>query len=466
MAHARILVVDDEPRMLEVCYDTLSSLADVHVEVEKHSPTAAERLTSENWDLLIADIRMPEMDGVELVRHAARQDPGLMILMLTAYPSVDTAVETMKLGASDYMTKPIKPDELRKNVHRLLEEKRLREENRLLRRQVNRDYRMGEMLGRSRAIRDVFDTITRVAPTDIDVVITGETGTGKELVARNIHRQSQRSEEKFVPVDCGAIPEELLESELFGHERGAFTGASERSIGLLEFADKGTFFLDEIGQLPLKLQVKLLRVLQEQKIRRVGGNHEIPIDVRIIAATSLDIDRELEQGRFRSDVYYRINEARIDVPPLRERVEDIPMLTSHFVQRHAEKMGQEGVDMDNDALEVLKNYSWPGNVRQLENVVKRTLAMARGERITVDDLPEEIVTSSGLSEGQNMGFFQLRDRQNARFEQQYLSDLLEKTGGDVSQAAEKAQVPRGTFYRLLKKNDLDPDAFRSPPVRQ
>lgn len=463
MAQSRILVVDDEPHMLEVCHDTLNNLSKTEVVVEKNSTEAAEKLTSENWDVLIADIRMPGMNGVDLVRHALQQDPELMVLMLTAYPTVDTAVETMKLGASDYLTKPIKPDELRKNVHRLLEEKRMREENRLLRRQVEREHRMGEMIGKSEPIQKVFDTIRQVAQTDFDVLLIGETGTGKELAAHNIHRQSTRHNQRFVPVDCGAIPEELLESELFGHERGAFTGANERSIGLLEYSHKGTFFLDEIGQLPLKLQAKLLRVLQERKIRRVGGTQEIEVDVRIIAATSLDLEEEIRQGRFRDDLYYRINVARVDLPPLRERREDIALLTSHFIDKHAAKMGKTGsdVDMDSQALEIFKNYRWPGNIRQLENIIKRTLIMARGYPISIDDLPDEIVAMAGdRSVYQEGGFFELRNQHVAQFEQEYLSKLLETTGGDVSKAAEEAKIPRGTFYRLLKKNNIDPESFR------
>lgn len=461
MAPSRILVVDDETQMLEVCSDTLSKLSDTEVVVEQSSIKAADMLASETWDLLIADIRMPKMDGVELVRKAKEHDPGLMVLMLTAFPSVDTAVESMKLGANDYLTKPIKPDALRNDVRRLLEEKRLREENRLLRRQVEQDYRMGEMIGQSRPMKVVFDTIKRVAQSDIDVLITGETGTGKELAARNIHQRSIRKDEKFVPIDCGAIPDELLESELFGHERGAFTGADERSIGLLEFAHKGIFFMDEIGQLPPKLQAKLLRVLQERKIRRVGGNREIPIDVRIIAATSLDMEEEIEKEQFRSDLYYRINVGRIKLPPLRNRGEDIALLTRHFLEKYAEKMGKIGVELDPEALEILKGYRWPGNVRQLENVVKRMLVMARGEQITPDDLPDEIVATAEKRPGKRKaGFFKLRDQKVATFERQYLTEMLKKTDGDVSRAAEQAQIPRGTFYRLLNKNNVNPKNFR------
>ena len=271
MAKTRILIVDDEPGMLEVCADTLHRLADTEIVVETQSRRAAERLACESFDLLVADVCMPEMDGVELLRYARQHDPSLAALMLTAFPTVETAVESMKLGAADYITKPFLPDDLLANVRSLLEGKRLREENQLLRRQVERTYAFSEMLGKSPAMQRVFENIGRIAETDFDVLIIGETGTGKELVARAIHQRSRRHEGPFVPVDCGAIPDLLMESEFFGHERGAFTGATSRNLGLLEFANHGTFFLDELSQLPLRLQAKLLRVLQERKIRRVGG---------------------------------------------------------------------------------------------------------------------------------------------------------------------------------------------------
>lgn len=461
MMPSRVLVVDDEPGILEVCSDTLSILDDVEVVVEPHSRCAEDKLASEPFDLLIADIRMPGKNGVELLRTARNKNPELIVLMLTAFPSVDTAVESMKLGAADYLTKPFQPDELRNTVRRLLEEKRLREENRLLRRQVEGSYRMGEMIGKSRPVQTVFETIRKIAPADIDVLIVGETGTGKELVARNIHQQSKRAKQRFVPVDCGAIPEDLLESELFGHERGAFTGANERSMGLLEFANKGTFFLDEIGHLPQKLQSKLLRVLQERKIRRVGGTQEIEVDVRMIAATSLDLEDEIKQNRFRMDLYYRINVGQIEVPPLRERSEDVAIIATHYLQQYAAQMNKEDIDVEPGVFEVLNYYHWPGNVRELQNIVKRMLAMARSNVITVDDLPEEIVVASGdRSVDADAGFFKQREQHVASFEREYLVKLLKDAGGDVSRAAEQAQLPRGTLYRLLKRNNLDPDLFR------
>lgn len=462
MHKARILVVDDERGMLEVCRDVLVKLRDAEIVLEEDSRRAAERLSSDGWDLLLADVRMPGLDGVELLRIARERDPELPVLMLTAYPTVETAVESMKLGAADYITKPFLPDDLLATARRLLESRRLHEENRLLRRQLERAYTFGEMIGKSPGMRAVFETIEQVAPTDVDVLISGETGTGKELVARSIHQRSARREARFVPVDCGAIPEDLLESEFFGHERGAFTGAHARSLGLLEFANRGTFFLDEIGELPTRLQAKLLRALQERKIRRLGGKEEIEVDVRIVAATSLNLEDEVREERFRMDLYYRVNVARIELPPLRDRLEDIPLLTAHLVERYAREMGREQVQIDPQVLEVLSAYPWPGNVRELQNVIRRTLATTRHEAITVDDLPDEIVTAAGGRAGTGArGFFAARERHVAAFERQYLADLLRAHQGDVTRAAADAEVPRGTLYRLLKKHGLEPAGFRA-----
>lgn len=462
MITARILVVDDESGMLEVCKDTLEDLPDTEVVTEVDSSEAVELLTSEKWDLLITDIRMPGTDGIELLRKARTQDPDIQVLMLTAYPSVETAVESMKLGAEDYITKPFLPDDLYHRVKRLLEGKKLQEENRLLRKQVKQDHRMGKMIGHCPPMQNVFEAIHRISNADIDVLIIGETGTGKELVARNIHRLSNRKNHNFVPVDCGAIPHDLMESEFFGHERGAFTGATKKNMGLLEFANEGTFFLDEIGQLPLTLQAKLLRVLQERKIRRVGDNRERNIDVRIIAATSLDLEKEIQKNRFRMDLYHRINVARVDLPPLRNRIEDIPLLTTHFLELQTKQLNIDEVEVTDDVLEIFKWYTWPGNVRELQNVIKKTLVMTGSDTITVEDLPEKLVDSSKkITDGERSGFFEERDLYVSRFEKRYFTKLLETCEGDVTQAAEQANMPRGTMYRLLKKNDVDPADFRS-----
>ncbi|MBI4408500.1 MAG: sigma-54-dependent Fis family transcriptional regulator [Gemmatimonadetes bacterium] len=461
MPKIRVLVVDDEPGMLEVCRDTLGQLPDLEVELEGESARAAERLAQESWDLLITDIRMPGLGGVELLELARQHDPQLAVLMLTAYPAIETAVASMKLGAADYITKPFLPEDLRTRVACLLESKRLRDENRLLRRHVERAYVFGDMIGRSPGMLAVFEAIERASASDVDVLILGETGTGKELVARCIHQRSRRSGNRFVPVDCGAIPEDLLESEFFGHERGAFTGAMSRSLGLVEFAARGTLFLDEVGNLPPRLQAKLLRALQERRIRRVGGTEEIEVDVRVVAASSLDLDEEVRQQRFRSDLYYRINVARIELPPLRERAGDIALLAAHLTSRYARELGLESIEIDPEALEVLCGYDWPGNVRELQNVIKRVLAMGPQDVIRVENLPDEVVArSANRPIGNGEGFFRLREHHMAAFERQYLSQLLRGHVGDVSSAAAEARLPRGTLYRLLKKYGFNPSDFR------
>ena len=461
MARTRVLIVDDERDMLDVCADVLRKLPDVDLDVETQGQRALDRLAHESFDLLLTDVRMPRVGGLDLVRLARERDPQMAILVFTAYPSVESAVEAMKLGASDYLAKPFLPEELLKVAARLLEARRLRDENQLLERHLEKDYGFDEILGTSPAMQGVFETIRRVAEIEADVLIVGETGTGKELVARSIHKRSARKAGRFVPVDCGAIPEDLLESEFFGHERGAFTGAHARSLGLLEFAHQGTFFLDEIGELSPRLQVKLLRVLQERKIRRVGGRDEIAVDVRIVAATSRNLAEEIKQARFREDLYYRVNVGRIDLPALRDRREDISLLVEHFTERFASEMGRQVTGVDPEVLDVLARYHWPGNVREMQNVLKRALAMCRQPVLSVEDLPDEIVVAAGERPGaENGGFFHVRGQRVAAFEREYLTGLLRASAGDVSQAARDARIPRGTFYRLLKKHDIDPGTFR------
>jgi two-component system, NtrC family, response regulator PilR len=462
MREQRVLVVDDEPGMLEVCVATLAEIPHLRVVTEQDSARALERLARESWELLITDLCMPDVDGMQLLRAARERDADLPVLMLTAFPSVETAVESMKHGAADYLTKPFLPDDLLLTARRLLETRQLKAENRLLRRQVERGYAFGEMIGESLAMQEVFDLIEQVASTDVDVLITGETGTGKELVARSIHQRSHRSEKRFVPIDCGAIPEDLLESELFGHERGAFTGAHARSLGLLEFAHKGTFFMDEVGQLSPKLQAKLLRALQERRVRRVGGTQEVDVDVRVLAATALDLQAEVSAQRFRMDLLYRINVAHIHLPPLRQRTGDIPCLVHHFLARYSQEMGRAGTAFDTSAMEVLCGYAWPGNVRELQNVLKRTIALTRRGIILAEDLPEAVVSAAATpnANGADPGYFEMRDHHLAQFERDYLHRLLQLCRGNISQAASEARLPRGTFYRLLGRHDLDPASYR------
>ena len=463
MTRNTILIVDAEVGVLEVCAGALRLLPDTEVLIECQSERALERLQAGGIDLLITNLIMPGLSGVELLRQARRHDPELATLILTAHPTAAVeCMKCMKLGTADYLAKPFLPGELEADVRRLLEGRRLQEENRLLRRQVERPFAGDNILGHTSGMRKVCELVQQAAATDFDVLIVGETGTGKELVAHAIHQGSRRKDEPFVPVDCGAIPEDLMESEFFGHERGAFTGAQARSLGLMAFANKGTFFMDEIAQMPLRLQAKLLRVLQERRIRRVGGTREIALDVRILVASSLRLEEAVKTDRFRLDLYHRINVVRIEVPPLRERSEDVALLARHFLDRLTREMARSPVEVTPEAMEVLASYPWPGNVRELQNTMKRTLTQSNRPVISVDDLPDDLVTRSGHgSGGTGSGFFAQRERRLAAFEKEYFRTLLGTSQGDVIAAVREAQLPRGTFYHLLKKHALNPAEFRS-----
>lgn len=474
MAAPRVLIVDEGSQQERAYRAALVSLEPIEVQFEASPAVARDLLERESYDCLVASLGAADDDGLALLRDIRRQQPSLPIVMVSQQPTVAQVAATLREGASDFLTRPLEGEQLAASLGRLLHARRLDAENALLRRQVERPYGFDEFIGASPAMRRVFDTIQQVAESDVDVLVLGATGTGKELVARSIHRRSRRAARPFVPVDCGAIPENLLESELFGYERGAFTGAEGRRIGLLEFADGGTFFLDELGELPLVMQAKLLRTLQERKIRRVGGREEIDVDVRVVAATSRDLEAMVAAGQFREDLYYRINVVRLELPPLCARGDDLGLLVEHFATRYSREMNKAPVTFTSEAFQVLRQYRWPGNVRQLQNTVRRMIALAGGPRLTVNDLPDEIVSAAGepaenlspdaLAEGQpdpsSLGFFQARARELARFEREYLSALLERHQGNVKTAAAEAAIPRGTLYRLLKNHGFDPGEFR------
>jgi DNA-binding NtrC family response regulator len=462
MKTARVLIIDANVAAVEQFRSALSALDEAEVTSAVSAPEAIEQLRGDTFDLVITDSDHEPCCNSELLAQVRQLDPELPIIVLVNATATGANKPARNIEVQEvHLSKPLEPGALLQTAQRLLSGRRIKAEYELLRRQVERPYGFDDIIGGCPAMRKVFDTIEQVAGSDVDVLVVGETGTGKELVARSIHRRSGRAAGPFVPVDCGAIPESLLESEFFGHERGAFTGADSRRIGLVEFADGGTFFLDELGELPQVLQAKLLRMLQERKIRRVGGREEIDVDVRIVAATGRNLEEMIRQNRFRQDLYYRINVVRIDLPPLRERGDDIGLLAEYMAHRYGREMGRPIASITPEAYQVLAQYRWPGNVRELQNVIRRGLALAKGPMIGLEDLPDELVAAAG--EGRStgdLGYFELRDQHVARFEHQYLKELLARHEGDVRTAAIEAKLPRGTLYRLMKKHGLDSDDFR------
>ncbi len=388
MPKDRILVVEDESEYSDYLTAQLEERG-FSVRAAPNGQAALELFTDEEFDLVLLDLRLPGMDGLDILRQFKDLAPETQIVMMTAYGLVQSAVEAIKSGAFDYITKEtLNPDTLNLTVMKALEQRRLKRENTRLRAEINRKYTFENIVGKSRVMREVFGKVERIAPFKSTVLINGESGTGKEMIAKAIHLHSPISERAFVTINCGAIPETLLESELFGHAKGSFTGAVRTKKGLFEEADGGTIFLDEIGELPLRLQVKLLRALQEHAIRRVGDTSEIAIDVRIIAATSRDLLRDVRDGRFREDLFYRLNIIPIMLPPLRERSDDIPLLIHHFLRKYAKERGV--IDVKPDAMQLLVQYSWPGNVRELENIVERAVVLSDSNTITVQLLPPEL----------------------------------------------------------------------------
>ena len=439
----------------------------------RHTSRVAEGIDisyEDGFDLAILVLRIGDSDLTTL-DQLVEADPDLPIVVIGSDDGEKTVSDYLRHGAATYLPLESVDHDLEEILIETLTQSRQRATEQTLRRAIERPYSFEDFLGESPPMKAVYSLIERVATRSVDILITGETGTGKELVARAVHRRSRRAAAPFVPIDCGAIPDTLLESELFGHERGAFTGADARRIGLIEVADGGTLFLDEIAELPLALQVKLLRVLQERRLRRVGARKETPVDVRIVAATSRNIDGMLENGTFRRDLFYRINVVRISLPPLRQRGDDIGLLAEFFASRAGREMGLIAGRFSADTYQVLRHYSWPGNVRELQNVIRRAMALTADDVIGVDDLPDNVVTVAGKhmpdtsnelkqSSPSSGGFFALKATHVAEFEQHYLYEIMKRLHGDVSAAAKEARVPRGTLYRLLKSHNIEPSRFR------
>jgi DNA-binding NtrC family response regulator len=456
-----VLIVDDEA----ILCDHLARLfarEGYRATVALSGEDALARLAHQEFPLVLADLRLPEMDGLQLLKEIRTHHPSSAVIVMTAHGTIETAVEAMRGGAADYVTKPFVLDEILLTASRILEHRRLAEEHSELLRELGRRYSFENIISQDPKMRAVFDTVIAVAKTDATVLIEGETGTGKELIARAIHTNSPRKARRFVPVNCAAMPEALLESELFGHERGAFTGAVAQRIGRFEAADGGTLFLDEIATLVPPVQAKLLRVLQEREIERLESHQPIAVDVRVIAATNRSLPEMMTRGQFREDLFYRLNVVRVVLPPLRERGGDIPLLAAHFLKRFGEKLGRQFEGFAPSALRQLLGHSWPGNVRELENAVERAAILAQDNRISELGLAESppskaAPATSGAAMAAPLGEWLRRQ------ERDYLIHLLQRAAGNVAQASTLGGVPLKTLYRKLKIHGLSPEDFQ---VRQ
>ncbi|HEX6941019.1 MAG TPA: sigma-54 dependent transcriptional regulator [Longimicrobiales bacterium] len=456
-----VLLVDDEELLVKSCSRLLEHEG-YQVLTAHRGRDALELVRRHRPDIVLTDLMLPDIDGMELLRETRRLDPQALVIMITGFATVDSSIEAIRAGAYDYIPKPFTATQLQILVGRAANQVRLARDNERLRGELRERYSLENIIGVSEAMQRVFALVHKVAATDASVFISGESGTGKELIARSIHQNSPRAEKPFVAVNCAAFPENLLESELFGHERGAFTGAMTQKRGLMEVASGGTFFLDEICEMDLELQAKLLRVLQERKIRRVGGEMEIPIDIRVIAATNRDPEEAVAEGTLRQDLYFRLNVVPIRVPPLRARREDIPLLAQHFLRRYAEKYERDAaapLRLAPDALRALMAHSWPGNVRELQNLMERVVSLAApGQEVTLQDLPDELSTvaaaSSPITPDVDRPFHEAKEQAIEAFERAYLEALLVRHDGNISEAARRAGIDRKTVHRMLKKYDI------------
>ena len=447
MTKPTILVVEDEELMRTILRQLLTD-AGYLVLTADSAETAVEVFAQNEVAVTLTDIKMAGADGLQLLDQIKSLEPEAVVIVMTAYSSVDTAVAALRKGAYDYITKPFVNEDLLQTVKNAATQRQLFHENRLLRREISKQYNFAEIIGKSDAIQRVFALVNKVADTNASVLIQGESGTGKELIARSLHFNSSRSDRPFLAVNCGALPESLLESELFGHTKGSFTSAVTDSKGLFRSASGGTLFLDEIGEMPAVLQVKLLRALQEHEVTPVGSSVSKPFDARIIAATNKDLETEVAEGRFREDLYYRLNVLQITVPPLRDRREDIPLLVKHFTEKARRTSDESQLNVSKDAMLALVNFDWPGNVRELENAIERAGILTSGE-IQIGDLPAKIADAGGSS-------FKMRDTEGFRptldeMERRYVLEVLNGVNEDKSRAAEVLGIDLSTLYRKLKR---------------
>ena len=455
-----LLLTDDDPDTLRILAKYLDGEG-YRILTASNGQEALGIIAKEPVHLLITDLIMPGMDGLALTQAVKAYNPAIVTLMVTAFASIDTAVKAMKAGASDYITKPVIPEELKIKVAKALEHYRLQEEVQDLRHQLSQSARPPDLIGESRKMKEVLYMVGLVANREVPVVLTGESGTGKEVVARAIHTLSPRCGSAFVPINCGAVPETLLESELFGFQKGAFTGATSAKKGLFEEAHGGTLFLDEIGDAPASIQMKLLRALQDGQVRRLGSTQTMNFDVRVVVATNKNLEQEIAAGRFREDLYYRLSVVTIPLPPLRDRKEDIPLLVDHFILLYRPAINPNVVGITAEAQRKLLGHQWPGNVRELENVIRRALVLCRGDRITPDDVIHLGADTVGPGDGAEPAG-DLAEAQR-RFLRGYFLELLERRGGNVKLVADDAGISRKNVYENLKRLGVEPAAFRGKP---
>jgi len=441
MKKVKILVVDDEAIVRESLQDWLAD-AGYQVFAAENGPKALEIIEKERLGIVITDLVMPGMDGIEMMKRAKEIQPDIEVIIITAYASIPTAIAAMREGAYDYIEKPFCPERAELLVKKLAQHQELVVENLSLRQRLEDRYRFENIITKSSKMQRMIELIKVVAKSNATVLITGESGTGKELVARAIHSQSHRQSKPFVAVSCAALPESLLESELFGHEKGSFTGAYARKKGKFEFANGGTLFLDEIGEMSANIQVHLLRVLEEKEFSRVGGNEPIKVDVRVVSATNKDLRKAIEKGEFREDLYYRLNVVPIELPPLRERKEDIPLLAQHFLNKFALENKKEVSEFSPEATEFLLGYDWPGNVRELENAIERAAILAKDSLITIADLPQENMSLARST---------MPEKNLREVEKEHILDVLGETGGNYSEAARLLGITRMTLYKKARE---------------
>ncbi len=458
-----VLVIDDEEIMREIL-DALLTREGYAVRLAASAEDGLEIARAVPFDAAIVDVMLPGMDGIALLDELKKLDEDLPVLMITAFASVENAIAAMKRGAFDYITKPFKNDEVLVVLRNAIERRRLVAENRALRQNLQaRAHRFGDIVGRSGRMKQVFDLVIQAAPSRTTILVQGESGTGKELVARAVHTNSQRADRSFITVNSGSLPPDLLESNLFGHVKGAFTGAVYPKKGLFELADKGTIFFDEIGNVPMETQAKLLRVIQEREFMRLGGVETIKVDVRIIAATNVDLRHMMDEGRFREDLYYRLHVITVQLPPLRERKDDIPLLVQHFLEKYGRENGKPDLEIVPEALDLLMDYDWPGNVRELENVIERAVVLSSGPRIEADlvpdhvrrtrsfELPQFILPAEGISFKDVI----------TDFEKRLIESTLEAAGGVQKRAAELLRIKPTTLNEMIKRYDIRPRRKRA-----